>query len=255
LAKKVGKHTPYFELVDAQTQAGCPICRLVYRATDRYLDGILYECTLDPDVRLKLKNSHGFCAEHVEMMRRKAGRALGVALIYRDIIQKIVQATEKGQRPTTSRAFFRRLFGRSKYNEVIAAKLRPTESCPACAIKRKATENYESLLVAHLEDERLFEAYAQGEGLCLPHLVETIERIDDPEKLRRLLEPQITRYREMIADLNEYIRKRDHRFKGEPFGPEGDVWLRAMNAVVGGAGMGLSAKSGGRRTADINPTR
>ena len=49
-----------------------------------------------------------------------------------------------------------------------------------------------------------------------------------------------------LANLDEFIRKRDYRFRGESYGEEGDVWLRAMNAVVGGAGLGLSARSGGR---------
>jgi len=57
LPRKPGKHTPFFELVDAQSQAGCPICRQVYKATDRYLDSLLYEAVLDPDVRAKLKDS------------------------------------------------------------------------------------------------------------------------------------------------------------------------------------------------------
>jgi hypothetical protein len=55
----------------------------------------------------------------------------------------------------------------------------------------------------------------------------------------------------MLADLDEFIRKRDHRFRREKYGEEGDVWLRAMNAIVGGAGMGLSAESGGRRSDDL----
>ena len=76
MPRKPGKHTPYFELVEAQEQAGCPICRLVYKATDRYLDSILYEAVLDPDVRSKLKESYGFCREHVAMLRGKPGRAL-----------------------------------------------------------------------------------------------------------------------------------------------------------------------------------
>ena len=48
---KPGKHTPFFELLDAQAQPGCSICRMVDRATFQYLDAILYEAVLDPDVR------------------------------------------------------------------------------------------------------------------------------------------------------------------------------------------------------------
>ena len=249
-----GKHTPYFELVDAQSQAGCPICRLVYKATDRYLDALLYEAVLDPQVRAKLKRSRGFCPEHAEMLRRKPGRALGVALIYRDVIRTVCEIAGQGrfeeERSPVSR-IIRRLWGQGRGGASTASSLVGQEQCPACAVGEKAERNNIQLLLAHLGDERLHDAYAQGDGLCLPHFIRALDCIDDAESLRRLIDPQVARYRLMLGDLDEFIRKRDHRFRHEKYGQEGDVWLRVLNAVSGGAGMGLSARSGGRRSEDI----
>ena len=250
MARALGKHTPYFELVEAQIQGGCPICRLVYKATDRYLDSILYEAVLDPDVRDKLKGAWGFCAEHVEALHHKPGRALGIALIYRDIIRAIAQIADGGH-IAPSRGFLDRLRGRTSSRSALAADLATDRLCPACEVGQEATDNYLDLVIAHLGDEDLYSAYSQGEGLCLPHLIGAIERVRDEDALQRLVRPQVSRYLAMLSDLDEFIRKRDHRFKGEKYGPEGDVWLRAMNAVVGGAGLGLSAKTGGRRSSDI----
>ena len=244
LPRKPGKHTPYFELVEAQEQAGCPICRLVHKATDRYLDSILYEAVLDPDVRGKLRESYGFCREHVGMLRGKPGRALGIALIYRDIIRAIAKTPEAARRGT-SRSLLRRLLGRAQ-RPVVDGDVAVDWRCPACKIGRDAEDSYLDLLVAHLDDERLHAAYARGEGLCLSHLVGALGRVTDEESLQRLAGPQVARYRQMICDLDAFIRKRDHRYREEKYGDEGDVWLRAMNATVGGAGMGLSAKEGGR---------
>ncbi|MFH1084389.1 MAG: hypothetical protein V1772_01320, partial [Chloroflexota bacterium] len=106
-----------------------------------------------------------------------------------------------------------------------------------------------------LDDERLASAYAQGEGLCLRHLLRALEAVEDEATFERLVRPQAQRYRRMVADLDEFIRKRDHRFRLEEHGEEGDVWLRAMNAMVGGAGMGLSARWGGRRAPDLDDRR
>jgi len=245
--KTQGKHTPYFELVDAQAQAGCPICRLVYKACDRFLDAILYEATLDPKVRLELKHSHGFCPEHVEMMRAKPGRALGVALIYRDALRMLTEALDAAPRQPSS--LRERLGARTKGRDVRA--LEPDQPCPACKIKESAAADYISLLLDHLDDETLYAAYAAGDGLCLPHLRQAVARVKEPETLRRLVEPQVERYKAMLIDLDEYIRKRDHRFRNEPMGPEGDVWLRVMNAITGGAGLGMSAKHGGRHSKDV----
>ena len=249
MAKKLGKHTPYFELVEAQALPGCPICRLASKATDRYLDSLLYEAVLDPDVRAKLKNAQGFCSRHAEMLRRRPGRALGVALIYRDIIRSIFEHLERGDyRPSPS--IVDRLLGRERGAAAAARSLAPGGRCPACIIEDQSENAYLELMLAHIEDDTLHRAYAEGEGLCLPHLIAALERVSSARAFQRLVEPQIERYRIMLRDLDEFIRKHDHRLRGEKFGEEGDVWLRAMNAVLGGAGMGLSARSGGRRSDD-----
>lgn len=251
MARKPGKHTPYFELVDAQALAGCPICRLIYKATDRYLDGILYEAVLDPAVREKTKRSRGFCAEHVAMLRRKPGRALGIALIYRDIVRTIAESADHSQYVEQQAPFLQRLFGKGRGKRATIEGLEGDWECPACAIGKQAEEMYVELLIAHLDDEQLYTAYAQGEGLCLTHFRQALEKAPDRVTMRRLVEPQVKRYGLMLDDLDEFIRKRDHRFKNEKYGQEGDVWLRALNAIVGGAGMGLSREWGGRRSDDL----
>jgi hypothetical protein len=248
LPRKLGKHTPYFELVDAQSMSGCPVCRLAYKQTDRYLDSILYEAVLDPDVRTKLKNSLGFCREHTDMLRNKPGRALGIALIYRDIIRSVAEALVGARhRSTGAPSLLSRWLPSSRDELPVVRKLRASEPCPACKVAEKAETRIVELLIAHLAEEKLYQAYAQGEGLCLEHLVRAIALTPNQEILDRLLQPQSKRYLRMLTDLDEFIRKRDHRFRGEKYGEEGDVWLRAMNAIVGGAGMGLSAESGGRQ--------
>jgi len=250
LPRSPGKHTPYFELVDAQSQAGCPICRLVYKATDRYLDSLLYEAVLDPEVRAKLKRSRGFCAEHAEMLRRKPGRALGVALIYRDIIRLVANVADN-RHYEGARSPLGRLLRKARGNQSTRSALVAQQQCPACAIGQNAERRFIELLLIHLRDERLYTAYQEGEGLCLPHFCQSLESAQDEESLRLLVAPQVKRYRLMLGDLDEFIRKRDHRFRHEEYGPEGDVWLRVLNVVTGGAGMGLSARWGGRPSEDI----
>ncbi|MFO7696588.1 MAG: DUF6062 family protein [Anaerolineae bacterium] len=253
MADKPGKHTTFFELVDAQAKAGCPVCRLAYRSTDRYLDGLLYEAVLDPTVREKLKSSHGFCREHVTMLHGRPGRSLGVALIYESILRRVTGIAAEGT--LEAGTLGDRLRGRPSTGAPLAQSLRPSEPCPACKIYEAAERNYTGLLASSIDDDRLAGPYAEGDGLCVPHLAMTLEQVRDEDTLQRIVQPQLTRYRTMLADLNEYIRKCDHRFRGEPFGPEGDVWLRAMNTMAGGAGMGLSADHGGRSSQDLTERR
>lgn len=251
MTQKPGRHTPFFELVDAQSMAGCPVCRLMYKATDRYLDGLIYEAVLDHDVRAKTKRSRGFCAAHTDMLSRRPGRALGVALIYRDIIRTIADNAEKAHYVEANVSPLQKLWNRRRSNAEIAETLAGDQPCPACTIGADAERMYIELLLAYLDDDQLYRAYAAGEGLCLMHFLRALEGVTGEDVLQRLVQPQVARYRLMLRDLDEFIRKRDHRFREEKYGEEGDVWLRAMNAIVGGAGMGLSAKAGGRRADDV----
>ena len=188
------------------------------------------------------------------MLRSHPGRALGIALIYRDIIRDLADSAEKERAgPRASR--LTRLLGRESASRRGGhGRVRHLEAragCPACDVSQGAEAEYLDVLLAHLDDKKLYDAYADGEGLCLVHLLGALERCEDEATMQRLVVPQVVRYRLMLNDLDEFIRKRDHRFRGEKYGDEGDVWLRAMNVVVGGAGMGLSARWGGRRSHDL----
>jgi hypothetical protein len=175
---------------------------------------------------------------------------LGIALIYRDIIRETADVAEKVRHGGVS-SLLGRVLGRDGDSSPSLRRLETSEPCPACGVSRKAEDDYLDLSVAYLDDEEFYEAYAEGEGLCLPHFLQALGRAEDDASVQRLVRPQVARYRDMLADLDEFIRKRDHRFRREKYGEEGDVWLRAMNAIVGGAGMGLSAESGGRRSDDL----
>ena len=183
------------------------------------------------------------------MLHGRPGRSLGIALIYESILRRLTGIVAEGSLERGS--FGDRLRGRAATGLPLANSLKPEEPCPACTVQQNAERDYAALLVATIEDDRLASAYASGDGLCLPHLAMTLEQVTDEVTLKRILEPQVARYRTMLAELSEYIRKCDHRFSGEPFGPEGDVWLRVMNAMAGGAGMGTLAQHGGRQSEDL----
>ncbi|MCD6302784.1 MAG: hypothetical protein J7M15_04585, partial [Anaerolineae bacterium] len=194
MTRKPSKHTPYFELLEAQAKPGCAICRLVYRATQRYLDSLLYEAVLDPDVRAKLKNSQGFCREHIVMLKRKPGRALGIALIYRDILRDVVKSLDILPQRKSLLLRARELLPRRNPRPPLTA----TTRCPACLIAQRHEDSYLELLLAHLDDPELYEAYAHGEGLCLKHLLLAHEHTSTPETALRLVQPQIERYSAML---------------------------------------------------------
>jgi hypothetical protein len=50
----------------------------------------------------------------------------------------------------------------------------------------------------------------------------------DPIVAARLRRREAQRLAALQAELEEIVRKNDYRFRGEPWGPERDAWLRAL---------------------------
>ena len=125
MGEQPGRHTSFYELAEAQEQAGCPICRLAERRTERHLDSLLYEAVLDASVRERLTASHGFCAAHVALLRQRPGRSLGIALIYQSILARMTELIDAGE---LVRGSLRdRLRGRRASGGTLAERLCPPE--------------------------------------------------------------------------------------------------------------------------------
>src|SRR5579863_1343245 len=59
-----GKHTVYYDLLDACKKGGCPICALALEAVARYLDATIYERVNDPRTRDAVVRARGYCNDH-----------------------------------------------------------------------------------------------------------------------------------------------------------------------------------------------
>ncbi|HUS16683.1 MAG TPA: DUF6062 family protein, partial [Chloroflexia bacterium] len=77
-----------YELLGLFEQPGCPVCAFTAQAVLRYLETISYEAVTDPDVRLELRESLGYCGIHAQQWLDR-GNALGTALIYKDLCDRL----------------------------------------------------------------------------------------------------------------------------------------------------------------------
>lgn len=220
-----GEDPLFFELLDALRAGGCPLCRLGRRAAARYLDTLNYEGVNDPGLRQALQKAQGLCHRHAWQWTRMRGSPLGVAIVYRHLLKDLATALEN---ETQAGIKLRR--GR---RPPIAA-LEPTGTCPACAVETEAVERYGRTLLARLNHPDLFPAYDAAGGLCLTHL-RAVLTLADEDQARTLQTRQVAVYRRLLAQLDEFIRKHDHRFRHEPFGVEKDAWTRAVAVVAGEA--------------------
>ena len=67
----------YYDLIEAFSQSGCAVCRLVKRDVQRNLNAILYEFVTDGEIYNRFRASRGLCAEHGQMLMG-FGNALGI---------------------------------------------------------------------------------------------------------------------------------------------------------------------------------
>jgi hypothetical protein len=67
------KSYSYFKLVNACQESGCPICHLVTKCSQEYLDQLFYESVTDVPIRLNLMKSFGFCNWHTWLVPTFAG--------------------------------------------------------------------------------------------------------------------------------------------------------------------------------------
>jgi hypothetical protein len=76
-------------------------------------------------------------------------------------------------------------------------------------------------------------AVGGSEGFCLYHLDRALSD-PLPEKVETALRRHgLRRAERLLSELKEFMRKSDYRFAGEPMGPEGDSWTRAVEWVTG----------------------
>lgn len=193
----------------------CPLCRLADRSAERSLRAFFSEFVNDPQVRIQFRKSRGFCREHLPLLAR-CGDALGVAILYADLADETRQRWRaSGSTPKAS--LFSRWFQPAKESV-----------CPACAAEAEAETRYAAAFADGLaRNPAVWELLQTGPGFCVRH-VERIASAARPADAVKLLEIERARLDSLFGELEEFVRKNDYRFRGEPWGAERDAWRRAL---------------------------
>ncbi len=217
----------YHELLEALQAGGCAVCRLAQRASDSYLHALIYEGVNDVKLREALRDARGLCHRHAWRLGHQRGAVLGTAIVYRDVINTLIKVLE-AQAAAPARV---RLPGRDQPG--VARALAPTAPCPACALEADAEQRTAKILLKHFEDAAILDAYRAAGGLCLPHFQVTLSHAS-PAAARLLAERQAQAWGRLRDELDELIRKHDHRFRHEPLTEAESVsWQRGIAAAAG----------------------
>jgi hypothetical protein len=227
------------KLLEACREKGCPVCRLEHQGIERYLGQKFYENVNSPAWRDSLRASFGFCQEHTWLaVDQRLGDALGFSIIYRDIVNSVLNHLNDGSGSVGPSRRRRSLLpqipeqARNMIEKVLYA-LTPRKRCPVCEHRDEMTRNTLSVLVKELPGPEMTGALQASEGLCLPHLRMTLEAVKDSSAHEKLLTIHREKLEGLRTELAEFIRKNDYQAIKEGFGREGDAWLRAVRMIAG----------------------
>jgi hypothetical protein len=180
---------------------GCAVCHLTQRSVGRFLRSLSYEQVNDIDVRAELRAARGFCRVHAQRWLGMSGNVLGTAIIYRDVITAAVRSLDSA---ADRGGGLRNLLGG-----------RPREAaCVACRAEAEAQDRFVDALLEALGNPALQDALQDSAGLCLPHTKRAQER--GGVRAEPLLALARQHASQIVAELDEVIRKEDYRFKDEP---------------------------------------
>ena len=263
------RHTVYFELLDACRRGGCPICTMTLDTVARYLDILIYENVSDPQTRDAVVAARGYCNDHSWQLRATSGAAFGTALMYRDVLQHVVE--EIGRR---SDGAHRGLFATGRDEGGLLKRLAglkgssegngkdwgisdPHVACPAGRVRERYERIYLGVLLDHLGAEEFTRALRSAGGLCLVHLDQASAATRHARALERLWEVQRACLQALDEELSEFIRKHDYRFRKEGWqGREAEAPGRAVRLAAGEpfSGPGGSSERRSGRPADASET-
>ncbi len=222
----------FYDLVEACAGDECPVCALLIRDADRYLDSLLYEFANDPGTHAAFRAGRGLCNLHSWQLTRYDAGVLGIAILQTAVIDEVLRLIDEA--PAQPSGGLARMFGSGANGpSALADRLEPEGPCLVCQTLAQAEASYLEALVTHLGDARLEAAFRRSAGLCLPHFRTALRGPGPGAALDRLIALQTERWRQLKAELLEFQSKSDYKRAHEVMGRERDSWRRAIGSAAG----------------------
>jgi len=225
----IRKHSLYYELKESLCLPECPICHLMLKAGDSFLDMLLHENVNDHGLRQQLAKSRGFCNLHAWQLRQK-GDPLGHAILYADQLNRFLkQYTPETIQPDTRKY---------KVSKGLTDLLEQSIDCPLCQLLTESETRYVQSLVRFLGDPDFCNTYQNSFGVCRRHLLQLLKMKKVPGAVVDVLVNTFLKTgRGLLQELKELQRKFDYRFTHEKKGSERDAWIRVIRLWAGSQGL------------------
>jgi hypothetical protein len=213
------KNTYYTELLETFDREGCVVCKLLEISVLKYLENLLHEFTMDPTSRREIREAFGYCRKHTGQLidvTKNTNQRLSASIVAEDLANSFLKHTRK-----LSKSGIQAGTGMFKIRK----------SCPICKYYSKHEKMYVSEFAKGTAKEEFLEKFEGNPGICIEHLIKVSKSIKDRAALKRILKPQIKEIEETCLELNNFIKKFDHRNKETITDGEASAWIRLFNRI------------------------
>ena len=217
----IDKDISHIHVLDAfEKSKTCPICDLNNATVNKYIDDLLYESVNDPALRKNFTNSKGLCPFHGELLLRH-GDALGIAIMHIEQIQLLLNHIKGSGN----------IFNSMKHSD--PGGWLEHSNCMICDIRNDSEKRHIATFIELIDDREMRSYLDSFPGFCARHLLMVLAKLKNKEHIAFIVELHTRKYGSLIADLKEFCRKNDYRFKDEPMGQEAESWKKAVYIVSG----------------------
>ena len=232
----MSKDAHLYNLIQAFEQPGCALCRICEDTGDKFVDAVLWELVNNIKVRDEINSARGYCRDHAWLANRSGG-ALGAAIMNQGVLRTVMRVIDANDVTNESPSKMRQLFGKRASDPVtgkLHKELSPQIECPVCVHVKDIEGHYMTVLLKNMViDEELNTVFRSSQGICLEHLRKVTEQATAGPELGAIMAAQRVVWQTLYDELEEFIRKNDHRFRHEKFGVEQDSWRRAITVLAG----------------------
>ncbi len=238
----------WLKIEESLENEGCPICFIMSKSTQHYLESLLYEYVLDVGVRRKLHKSVGFCTNHAYMLldiiRRLNDDGSKIAILYETILgeelRKLKALGKEGEdKFKFERKFWAKFLKKKNFENILNLinKLNPTGECPACFQERSAESLYIDEFYSRSgskEFKNLFES--EKILLCRYHFIEILKKCIEKRNKDAFVyfaNVQISKLEKLFDDMVNFIDKHDYRRKETFEDEELKSWRRVLEYFSG----------------------
>jgi len=231
---------PYFDdIKEALSKPGCAFCRLRDKTTFAYVDALLFELVNDPESRAIFNKARGYCERHIELLLQE-GHALGATILMNGLLKTIrriiLNRSDLKAKPSQLNKLLNQVkLGNREALKAVTAELGPQIQCPVCTQEDTLNKFYAQTLLKYFTGPHaLAKDFEQSDGLCIPHLRLVLMHAVPGDTIRQLITMQEAIWETVAAELEGFIQKSDHTYKGPPIRDEEAISrIKAMSIMTG----------------------